>query len=125
VKYKDIHPTLRTVLGAHEGFRKLDFPAETIFLQTGRSALRGGVLSCFAVLRTQLKEFSIECGDVPKGDESAFLRDYQRTVAAVRCGAFPQEDLDRIWQESDCHTRALAFAVALVNKGFVPPGKNW
>lgn len=127
MRYKDIHPTLRTFMGAHEGFRKLGFRPDDVYLQLAKSMLRGGVLSCFATLRAQGTEFTIECGDVPDGERGAeaFLNEYKKVVVAINDGTLPQADLDRVWQESYCHQKAFEFSAALLRKGFrFPSAEN-
>jgi len=119
MKYADITPTMRRFLGAFEAFRKLGYPSDSLFcLVSGSVALDGG-LACFAVLKAQGKEFNLECGPVEDGKE--FIEEYMRVTKALNAREIPQEDLDRIWQESEPFEKKVQFTAALLFKGFVSP----
>ena len=120
IRYTGISPTLRRFIGAHEAYRKAGFAADDIYCELAESLRAGGVLSCFALLRAQGKEFRIECG--PTGDPDAFHAEHQRITQAVVDHEVSLEDLDRIWQESEAHQHAGLFIAALVDKGILPPG---
>jgi len=118
VKYDDISPTMRAFLGGREGFRKLGFRAEDLYCALHMS-VRFRVLSCFVKLMAQDKEFNLEVGSVEDADE--FQEEYKRVAVAINAGELPESDQDRIWQESEAHTNAFAFVMALRNKGFRIP----
>lgn len=118
LKYNDISPALRRFIGAHEAYRKAGFPADDIYCEVARSLRGGDVLSCFALLRTEGREFRIECGAIE--DESAFREEHRRTTEAVGAGEVDQETLNRIWQESEVYQNPGEFVSALVRKGIVP-----
>jgi hypothetical protein len=92
--YDEIPPLLRAYVGNREGFRKLGFSADDLFLQFSKNGF--GVPSAFLVLRTQRKSFSIELGPCLNAQETAV--EYVCVCEAME--RIPQADLDRIWHES-------------------------
>lgn len=118
--YADISPAMRAFLGGWEGFRNMGFRSSDLFCAVRRSAQHNGHLSLFCVLKTQGKEFNLECGLVDSVEETE--AEYRRVGAAVAAGELPQADLDRIWQESEPYVKKVDFVLAVVNKGFAVPG---
>ena len=119
MRYDDITPTMRAFVGGREAFRKMGFRPEDLYCEIAMSAL-SGVLSCFVSLKAQGKRFSLEVG--PIRDPDAFEREYKRVAKAINAGEVSQEDLDRIWQESEPFQRRVDFVAAVIAKGFTPPG---
>jgi hypothetical protein len=120
MRYSDISPTMRAFLGAFEAFRKMGFLSDNIFCMVSRSVRLGGELGAFCVLKTQGKEFSIDCGPVTSEKDAG--EEYQRVSKAVSAGEVPQEDLDRIWWESEACQRSIPLVLAIQGKGFRVPG---
>jgi hypothetical protein len=118
--YDEISPTMRMFMGNFEGFRRIGFSADDLFLTVSRSVELDGAVACFCVLKTQGKEFSVLCGPIPNGDANAFSREYAAICEAMPSG-IPQADMDRIWQESEIYEKSLEFIVALKAKGFRIP----
>lgn len=125
MKYDDISPLLREFLGAREGFRKLGFPADDLYITISRSALHNGVLSCFCTLMQGGKVFHVECGPVPSDDVEgkALGEEYTKVANAINNNELSQEDADRLWNDSTLKKKGHDFVVALLNKGFKPPKK--
>ena len=119
MKYDDISEAMRRFLGGFEAFRKMGFKADDIFCLVQPSARAHGAVSCFTYLKAQGKEFSLECGLVE--DEEAFSEEYTRVSTALNAHEIPQEDLDRIWLESEPFQRLADFSAAVIAKGFIPP----
>jgi len=109
---------MRAFLGAFEAFRKMGFLADDIFCEIAWSA-RFDVLSCFCKLEAQGKTFAIESG--PVEDADAFGAEYKAVTTAMNKDEISQEDLDRIWVESEPFQEKVLFATALLAKGFKPP----
>lgn len=117
--YESISPAMREMLGAHEGFRKLGFPAEDIFVHY---QLDGTVL--VAVHGPNDREYAVHCGQTDLS-RNAFRREWTRVAEAVRAGRVPQPDLDRIWQESAVYKGRAHFVMSLFMKGVdVPNAKG-
>ena len=129
MRYRNITPLVRKFLGAFEGFRKVGFRAEDLYFVLQPSATLGGRLGGFCSLKLEGKEFSVELGPVPKTygktDEERkeiLGREFKKVCEAVNQGLVPQEDLDRIWRESEIHERPGEFLLALIAKGFTVSG---
>lgn len=115
MRYHEVHPTLRQALGCFEGFRRLGFEADDIFfIYASRQ------LELFCVLKTQDKEFSINCGPLRMTQ-----REWEATVTvathAINTGLMPEEDLQRIWSESMVFKKSMEFLLVLKAKGIVIP----
>jgi hypothetical protein len=87
MRYSEISPTMRAFLGAFEAFRKMGFLSDDIYCVVSRSVRLGGALGAFAVLKTQGKEFSIDCGPVTSEKDAG--EEYQRVSKAVSAGEIP------------------------------------
>jgi hypothetical protein len=122
VTYDEISPTMRSFVGGWEAFRKLGFRSRDIYLTVGKSFALKGKLAAFVALRTQGKEFNLEVGPVASVAEAH--AEYEVVAAAISAGLVPQADLDRMWQESECHQRAADFVIAVHQKGFELPGEE-
>jgi hypothetical protein len=120
MKYDDISETMRRWVGGREAFRKMGYKADDLYCLISRSARNNGVLSAFVKLRTQGMDFNLECGPVG-GDGTAFAAEYKKVSEAINSGAISQDDLDRIWQESEPYQDKVGFSEALAAKGFTPP----
>jgi hypothetical protein len=122
MKYEDVSPTMRAFIGTWEVLRKLGYSADDIFFQPSKSVKLGGALGAFCVLRTQGKEFSVDCGPVTSEKDAG--EEYQRVSKAVSAGEIPQEDMDRIWWESEACQRSIQLVIAIQGKGFRVPGNK-
>jgi hypothetical protein len=122
IRYKDISETMRRFLGVFEGLRKMGFLAEQIFCETRRSVSLGGKPAVFAVLRAQNKEFFMEIGELR--NEKKLGEEYKRVALALNENRIPQKDMERIWHESICRSRAQEFHTALMLKGFTIPRRT-
>jgi hypothetical protein len=121
VTYDEIHPTIRAFIGGHEGLRRLGFVAADIYCCV-QPSVSTRELACFVTLRTQGKEFNMEAGPLPEGDDQEkFFERYKPIATAVLEGCVPQHVLDRIWEESPCHRHRAAFVLALRAKGLTFP----
>lgn len=116
--YDEISPTLRAFIGGREAFRKMGFKADDLYCNIAMS-MRFRRLMCFVQLKAQNNVFNLEVGPVEDGD--AFGAEYRRVAEAICAGQVPQDDLDRMWQESEPYTNPLGFTKALLGKGFKPP----
>jgi len=111
--YDDIHPSIRAAIGCHEGFRKLGFRAEDIYVCGGDPYVQ-------VILRTQGKQFVVNVAPSELSEEE-FQAAWMKSVQAVNDGSLPQEDLDRIWQESMPFRDAVGFSMAIFAKGIHIP----
>lgn len=111
-------PLIRDAWTAHEAFRRLDFPADDIFVLLGANIA--------VMLKTDGKEFTVNVGVHPRGSEwfgqmwSAFVEGLDD---------IPQSALDEAWKGSVFFTHSLEFLTALRGKGFElptsdPDGRN-
>ena len=122
MKYDEITPAMRAFIGNREMMRRLGFCAEDIFCQSARSARNHGVMTCFLVLRTAGGEFSIECG--PVRDADTLETEYAAVLAAVNSSSLSDEDLGRIFSESEAYRMTADLIAALKARGFVIPTAN-
>jgi hypothetical protein len=118
IRYKDISRTLRRFIGVHEAYRRMGFSADDIFAETCTDGL-SMLLSCFALLRAQGKEFRVCCG--PIDSEPTFAEEHRRVLHAILAKEVPQADLDRIWKDAQEQLQMGQFMMAIVRKGIVPP----
>jgi len=119
IRYKDISATVRRFIAAHEAYRKMGFSADDIYAEPAIDGLTMR-LSCFALLRTQGKEFRVCCG--PIDNHPAWEEEHRRVTTAIAAKEVSQTDLDRIWRESEVHLRPGLMVAAIVAKGILPPG---
>jgi hypothetical protein len=124
IGYDDISPAMRSFIAAFEGFRKLGFKSDDLFLSIAPSGRNLGVLTAFCLLKTQGKEFCLECAPIPNQDGEAFGREFTRVAEAMNANDVVQEDFDRIWQESFVYRERTTFVQAVLNKGFIPPNSK-
>lgn len=110
--YDELAPAMRAFVGTFAVLRKLGFPASDIYIMTAGSARHGGVLSVFASLRTQGREFDIELGPL-EGSEQDLAACYKRLAEDPPPGA----DLDRMMTECEAWVRKIDLIVALRGKG--------
>lgn len=115
MRYHEIHAALRQALGCYEGFRRLGFSADDLFFIYASKQLE-----LFCVLRTQGKEFSINCGPMRVTQKQYEAMSYNATVA-VNDGDMPEEDLQRIWTESFVYQQPLECMLRIKAKGIVIP----
>jgi hypothetical protein len=120
--YESISPTMRTFLGAWEGFRRMGFPSDNLYLQTSRSIELGGKLGAYLVLRWRGKEFSVFAGAIES--EEAASKEYRQVTKAIGSKKVLEADLDRIWEESIVRKMAGPLIAAMMKKGIVPPSKD-
>lgn len=117
--YDEISPLLRSFFGVWEGLRKLGFASEDLFLTVSGNPSKPGVPFCFCALHTQDKSFTVCCGQID--DESEFVAEYVRVAEEINNGGVSQDDLKRIWQESEVHQHPTDFSAALLLKGLKIP----
>lgn len=114
MKYAEIHPAMRLALGAHEGFRKLGFRSDDIFVHLRPDH------KLLVILRTQGKHVAINCGQVALTDQQ-FRTTWMAVARAVRENLLSDADLDRIWKESPAYQNSVYFVEALLRSGFKLP----
>lgn len=114
IRYGELSSAMRAFMGGFQAFRKLGFKADDIYFGIFPSARLLGSDAVFCVLRAQGLEFNLECA--PAKNRSALTAEYAR-VSGDR--EISEEDLERIWQESEPYHRRTDFVFALVSKGFV------
>lgn len=95
----------------------MGFPADDIFCLVAMN-IRSD-LSVFCVLKTQGKEFSIECG--PVESEASAALEYKKVAEAGAKNKISQADLDRIWHESAAYLGRVELVVAIGLKGIEIP----
>lgn len=122
--YNEIHPSLRAAIGVFESLRKLGFLADDIYIElANNSACSPSELMVFILLRAQDKEFRVGVGMWPRdalSDERLELQ-WRALCAAMHDREVPQEDMDRIWQESAIYRDKAGFVAAILNKGITIP----
>ena len=115
VKYEDISFAMRSFVGNREMLRRLGFAADELYCASAHSARNGGVLSCFLVVRTGSKDFTIECGAI--ASESALQEEYTRVLAAINSGALSDDDYARMFQACDAYRDTVGLIAALSQRG--------
>jgi hypothetical protein len=118
ITYDEISPPIRAFMGAFLALRKLGFQAKDIYFGVLRAARYQGTPCVFCVLRTQGKEFSVECTIIlDKKASKAAEKEYQRVAKAVSTDGIAEADLQRIWQESEAYQFKSDFVLAIMSKG--------
>lgn len=114
-----IHPTIWHAIGCHEGFRKLGFLADEIFvhLNPGRNP------DMLMVLKTQGKEFSITVGSIEDMTRDVWQQRWNDAVAWANTTK-DQVALNACWTESIPFQRSAAFIHALIRKGIEIPNNK-
>ena len=127
---KDIHPTFQHALGVHEGFRKLGFDADDIFVHLNPDC------SMLVVLKTQGKSFAVTVGFYPQEKSppysrmsspkdnptfAAWSKDWTELATQVRDGKADESELTEIWKASMPYNHKMSFIEALLSKGIVIP----
>jgi hypothetical protein len=113
---KDVHPSLIAALGCHEGFRRLGFRPEDLFLmyQEEQQIL-------FVVLKTQGQQFAVGVAPVPDKESKTLEQEWQRLVMAVRTFEFSEADLQTCWESSLPYANPEGFLLAILKKGIRLP----
>ena len=120
--YDDLHPTIRMLIGCHEGLRKAGFPSDNIYVDACRApGIAADEVMCFSLLKWRGKEFRIGCGTWKRDDAEGLQRQWTDACVAVRDRLLPQEDWDRCWQESFIFKEPIEFLLRLKKKGITPP----
>lgn len=124
VTYDEIHPAYRALFGCHEAFRRLGFPAASIFVALGdKAGVNKGI--AISVLRYRGKEFSVGAG-LFDGTEEEFVKGWTFFVEAIGDSRVSNEVMERIWRESVVAQNMVGFIAALTGKGLTPPkDSNW
>jgi hypothetical protein len=112
VTYDELSPILRAYTGTFVVLRNLGFPSSDIFIMTANSAQHGGVLSAFASLRTQKREFNIELGPIDSSEQD-LLAAYRKLAEEPP----PAADLDRMMLECEAWRRKIDLILALRGSG--------
>ena len=113
-------------LGTFEGFRKLGFSAEDIYitingpLKEAPFNFQIGMIQILLTLRTQGKQFHMDCGVLNDTPDNA-AKKWEKLGTAMNEGRIKSKHLDEVWQKSQAHRDPAGFIVALKNKGFVLP----
>lgn len=115
IKYDQIHPAIRQAIGCHEGFRKLGFVSDDLFVHFNPDN------SMLVVLKTQGKDFSVTVGWVEGVSHDEWQELWASAAEAVRDQRVTQKDMDRIWQESLPFNNAHGFLMAIMSKGIRVP----
>ena len=114
-----IHPTIWHAIGCHEGFRKLGFLADEIFVHLNP----GNSPDMLVVLKTQGKEFSITVGFIEGMTRDVWQQKWNEAVA----WANTTKDLDALndcWTESVTFQKSATFIHALIRKGIEIPNTS-
>lgn len=125
----ELPDALQQALGAFEGFRKLGFSADNIFIIiNGPMQLQQGPETCHQILmslRAQDKEFKVDCGIVPDTEKRDIGDLWMDVCEAMNNETIDRDALDKVWQKSLAHRDSASFVAALVRKGFIiPKGQN-
>jgi hypothetical protein len=113
-------------LGSFEGFRKLGFAADDIYftvngpLKSAPFTFQIGMIQILLTLKTQGKQFHIDCGVLNDTPDNA-VKKWEKLGRAMNEGRIKPEHLDEVWQKSLAHKEPEGFLVALKQKGFVLP----
>jgi hypothetical protein len=119
MKYADITPTMRMLIGNREGLRRLGFSADDIYVQPARAVAFRGAWHGFLVLITEDGKFSIDCGPIASAD--SFGDEYVKVARAVNERKVSEDDLSRIYVESEAFTKGMDLLLALQAKGIRIP----
>jgi hypothetical protein len=121
VKYDDIHPTLRQALGCHEGFRKMGFPPDNLFVEISPTKDPAQCVIFMTLKWRKHEPFRLIVGLWPTGQERELTDQWRSACEAFNSGALSREDGDRIWQESFIYLDKMGFAAALLARNIRPP----
>lgn len=119
MKYADISPTMRNFLGGFEVLRALGFQSDDIFFLIAGSA-QTYQLAAFCVLKTQGKEFSIECG--PINSQASAAAEYKKVAEAL--SKKEVENLEQIVFESEAYVKKVELIMAIGSKGIRIPDER-
>jgi hypothetical protein len=117
MKYEDVHPTFRNLLGIHEAFRKPGFPSENIFIlyETTHFAV---------MLKSRGKEFTVLAGNLPEGmDPASFQTAWTHIAESANNGTISEEDFQRMFEESPPNKDRFGFIMGLTEKKIHVPSK--
>jgi len=117
----DYSKAVQKVWIAHETLLRLGFDPEDIYISRHREPVAGRLIDTLGcTLRTQDKEFVINCEYYPKLNsiEKVLLEwgDFVRNLKHI-----PDEDLDSVYAAWPFPQSRTEFVIALVRKGFILP----
>lgn len=115
MNYEQISPTFRQALGCHEGFRKLGFASDDIFVHWNPTG------EMLVVLKIEEKQFRVTVGCMDGASRDEWERLWNATVEAVREGVVSQPTMDRVWQESLAFNHGHDFVAGILHKGIKIP----
>lgn len=120
MKIFDLPEPIRNALCTFEALRRLGFESDDIFFLTYQNSGHFDV-----ELRTQDKEFRVNCG-VCEGLIGADVRElWMQTDARIKNGTYPSTDCARMYQQSAFILgRSLDFISAILGKGITLPVKT-
>jgi hypothetical protein len=113
-------------LGTFEGFRKLGFSADDIYLTINGPLKEApfnfqiGMIQVLVTLRTQGKFFHMDCGVLNDTPANA-TKKWSKMATAMNEGRLKPEHLNEVWEKSLAHTEPASFIHALKAKGFIFP----
>lgn len=111
----DIHPTFRQALGFHEGFRRLGFRSEDLYV-----AYQPATKIFYVQLRTQDKTFSVSVGYI-EGTEEVLYEQWIAIATAAVSRALSEAAMQQCWAESLAYADPNGFIHAILQKGFTIP----
>lgn len=112
----DIHPAIRACLGIHQGFKKLGFSGKDIFCGLANKD------DVVVQLKTQGKVFTVNACKSDIGNEE-FLRLYAQACEVVNGRLIPDEEFQKIWEDSLPYKDSIGFMAALLKKGIQLPSE--
>lgn len=113
-------------LGVFEGFRKLGFSADDLFitingpLKEAPFNFQIGMIQILLTLKTQGMFFHIDCGVLNDTPQNA-AKKWEKLGRAMNEGRLDSDKLDQVWQASQAHQDPTGFIMALKARGFVLP----
>lgn len=107
-------PAILEFACAFEAYRRLGFSPEDIFFSCGRGSDTEAHI--FAILRTQGRQFALDCGPARCEDPEAWYRRLHAEFKTV-----PAEEFQAAWEWSFVGNHPLPLVVSMLAKGFYFP----
>jgi hypothetical protein len=115
-KLSDVPQAIREMLCAHESFRKLGFASEDIYVDKGEDQMTR------IVLKAQGQQFVCLCGWLkPAMTWDEFAEAWNTAAANVNGGAYHEEELSKMYEQSFIYRNRRLLVEALTMKGFKFP----
>lgn len=101
---------------AHEAFRRLGFPAGTIFVHKNPAPDHDLLVVILHGRGPEQKRFAVTAGPVPVEDD--WQKEWTEFGESVRSGVFTEEELQAVWEYSWVKANSVDLLKSMLAKGF-------